>query len=95
MVQQIFREHGGIDVFSVFDRGWFDKYISESCYGKLAEQYRDKEIIWNVKNDIPIGRAICGTFISVPAREFMVLSVNIRYLNTKMQVIADFVKIYR
>ena len=39
MVQQIFREHGGIDVFSVFDRGWFDKYISESIVIKSLIQF--------------------------------------------------------
>ena len=49
MVQQIFREHGGIDVFSVLIEDGSTSILVNHVMEKLAEQYRDKEIIWNVK----------------------------------------------
>ena len=40
------------------------------------------DIAWNVKKEMPIGSVIVGTVMLVPNRELMLLSVNIRYLNT-------------
>ncbi len=39
------------------------------------------DIIWNVKNDIPIGKAILTIRLSLPVSQAMFSVINVRYLN--------------